>query len=126
MFGVGVVEVAVVDPDVFGEAIAPYLGLFVPVGVGDVGLGELDVAVVEFFGESQMYEGVVVSVVVDVDFGFSGPDFVAFYTDVESGDVGEADLAVEEGAESGPDFVVVDAVSAECNVAENPDGRSEK
>ena len=41
MFGVGVVEVAVVDPDVFGEAVAPYLGFLVPVGVGDVGLGEL-------------------------------------------------------------------------------------
>lgn len=83
-------------------------------------------AVVEFFGESQMYEGVVVSVVVDVDFGFSGPDFVAVATDVESGDVGELDLVIEEGSESGPDFVVVDAVSAECDVAENPDGRSEK
>lgn len=110
MFGVGVVEVAVFSVGVGCQDIAPYVGLFVPVGVGDVGLGELDVAVVEFFGESQMYEGVVVSVVVDVDFGFSGPDFVAVATDVESG----------------PDFVVVDAVSAECDVAENPDGRSEK
>ena len=73
-----------------------------------------------------MEEGVVVSVVVDVDFGFSGPDFVAFYSYVDSGDVVESDLAVEEGSESGPDFVVVDAVSAECDVAENPDGRSEK
>ena len=64
MFGVGVVEVAVFSVGVGCQDIAPYLGLFVPVGVGDVGLGELDVAVVEFFGESQMYEGVVVSVVV--------------------------------------------------------------
>lgn len=126
MFGVGVVEVAVFSVGVGCQDIAPYLGLFVPVGVGDVGLGELDVAVVEFFGESQMYEGVVVSVVVDVDFGFSGPDFVAFYSYADSGDVVESDLAVEEGSESGPDFVVVDAVSAECDVAENPDGRSEK
>lgn len=126
MFGVGVVEVAVFSVGVGCQDIAPYLGLFVPVGVGDVGLGELDVAVVEFFGESQMYGGVVVSVVVDVDFGFSGPDFVAVATDVESGDVGESDLVIEEGSESGPDFVVVDAVSAECDVAENPDGRSEK
>ena len=97
MFGVGVVEVAVFSVGVGCQDIAPYLGLFVPVGVGDVGLGELDVAVVEFFGESQMYEGVVVSVVVDVDFGFSGPDFVAVATDVESGDVGESDLVIEEG-----------------------------
>lgn len=57
---------------------------------------------------------------------FYGPDFVAVATDVESGDVGESDLVIEEGSESGPDFVVVDAVSAECDVAENPDGRSEK
>ncbi len=126
MFGVGVVEVAVFSVGIGCQDVAPYLGFFVPVGVVDVGLGESDSAVVEFFGESQMYEGVVVSVVVDVDFGFPGPDFVAFYTDVESGDVVEADVAVEEGAESGPDFVVVDAVSAECNVAENPDGRSEE
>ena len=126
MFGVGVVEVAVFSIGIGCQDVAPYLGFLVPVGVGDVGLGELDVAVVEFFGESQMYEGVVVSVVVDVDFGFSGPDFVAVYSYADSGDVVESDLAVEEGSESGPDFVVVDAVSAECDVAENPDGRSEK
>ena len=48
----GVVEVAVVDPGFFGEDVAPYLGFFVPVGVGDVGFGEVDVAVVEFFEEA--------------------------------------------------------------------------
>ncbi|MBK5655060.1 MAG: hypothetical protein I4N50_25605, partial [Rhizobium sp.] len=112
MFGVGVVEVAVGDPDVFGEAIAPYLGFFVPVGVVDVGFGEVDSAVVEFFEEAQVEEGVVESVVVDVDFGFSGPDFVSLYSYADSGDVVEADLTVEEVSESGPDFVVVDAKSA--------------
>ena len=52
MFGVGVVEVVVFSVGVGCQAVAPYLGFLVPVGVGDVGLGELDVAVVEFFEEA--------------------------------------------------------------------------
>ena len=81
--------------------------------------------VVEFFEEAYVEWGVIVFVVVDFDFGFSGPDIVSIHVEVESGDVGESDFAVE-GAESGPDFVVVDAVSAECGVAENPEDYPEE
>ena len=108
VLGVGVVEVAVVEPYLSGEDVAPGLGFFFPVGVGDVSSGEAEFAVVELFNEAYVKKGVIESVVSDINFGFPGPDIVVLYAGAESGDVGESDFAVE-GAESGPHFVMIDA-----------------
>ena len=39
LFRVGGVEAVVVDPDVFGEGVAPVLGCLFPIGIGDVCFG---------------------------------------------------------------------------------------
>ena len=107
LFRVGGVEALVVSVGFPGQDVAPQLGCLFPIGIGDVCSGQADTAMVEFFEQTQVDQGVVETVEVEVDLGCACPDLVALHAGADSADLIEMDLTVEQMTETRPDLVTI-------------------